>query len=96
METADPPDVSVWGLGFVFLLPWLVGIWLVHVRNWSEGLLNPVRQVIGLDWLYRAADWLGQRFVTAVHWVGLVGEGEGWWGWALIILALGTMFLTLR
>lgn len=96
VETADTPDVSVWGLGFVFLLPWLVGFWLVHVRNRSEGVLNPVRQVIGLDWLYRAADWLGQRFVTAVHWVGLVGEGEGWWGWALVILALGTMFLTLR
>jgi hypothetical protein len=49
--------------------------------------------VANLDWFYRAAGWLGERLVSAVHWLGRAGEGEGWWGWALIVVALGTIFL---
>lgn len=99
LETARRPDVSAWGLGLLYALPWLAGSWLAH--SWlsrSDGRLgnslNTVWQVASLDWLYRAADWVGQRLVGAIHWLGLVGEGEGWWGWALIILALGTILLT--
>jgi hypothetical protein len=25
-----------------------------------------------------------------------VGEGDGWWGWALIVLALGVILFTMR
>jgi hypothetical protein len=93
LETANLPDVSVWGLGLVYVLPWLAGSWLARTRGRLEETLAAVWRVASLDWLYRAADWVGRRLAGAVHWLGLVGEGEGWWGWALIILALGTIFL---
>jgi hypothetical protein len=95
IESLSARDVSVWGLGFAFLLPWIIGIWLIYVKNRSEAGLDPLWRLVGLGWVYQAADWVGQRLVAAVHWLGLVGEGDGWWGWALIILALGAMFLTL-
>jgi hypothetical protein len=37
--------------------------------------------------------WVGKRLEGLVFWLGQVGEGGGWWGWALIILALGAIFL---
>jgi hypothetical protein len=83
-------------LGLVFILPWLVGSWLVYVQRRLDDYLDALRRFLELGWLYRALDWLGQRVGSAVYWLGMVGEGEGWWGWALIVLALSAMFLTLR
>jgi hypothetical protein len=90
------PGVSVWGLGLLFVLPWLLGAWLARVRTHLESYLDLVWNIVNLDWLYRGAAWIGQRLIGAVHWLGQVGEGEGWWGWALIILALGIIFVTAR
>jgi hypothetical protein len=96
LSPVEVPEVSVWGLGLVYALPWLLGSWLAHTGSQLERYFEQVRQIVSLNWLYRTVDWIGQRLVGAIHWLGRVGEGEGWWGWALIILALGAMFLTTR
>jgi hypothetical protein len=96
LASIDSPDVSIWGLGLVYALPWLLGAWLARVSSHLAPYSVPVQRIVGLGWLYRGAAWVGQRLARAVGWLGLVGEGEGWWGWALVILALGTMLLTLR
>jgi hypothetical protein len=88
--------VSVWGLGLVYVLPWAVGIALARIRAHLTDYLPLVWKTINLDWLYGAATWLGRRVLGAVYWLGLVGEGDGWLGWALIILALGTVLLAAR
>jgi hypothetical protein len=96
LRPPDPPDVSVWGLGFIFVLPWLVGGWLARVGSRMRDFSASAQRVIDLSWLYRATTWLGQRLAAAVGWLGQIGEGDGWWGWALIILAIGAMFLLAR
>jgi hypothetical protein len=90
------PDVSAWGSGLLFVLPWLLGAWLVRVGGRIERSLVVGQRIAQLDWLYGAASRLGRALTSLIYWLGLVGEGDGWWGWALIILALGTMFLTVR
>jgi len=96
LESVVLADVSVWGLGLIYLLPWLLGAWISRFGDRLGRYLEALQQVVTLDWLYRAVGWLGQRLIDAVYWLGLVGEGEGWWGWALIILALGAIFLVVR
>ena len=91
-----PAGVSVWGLGLLFILPWLFGAW---ISRWGSRLADYapwLRAAVRLDWLYRAASWVGERLVGPLYWLGQVGEGDGWWGWALIILALGAVFLAAR
>lgn len=93
---AGPTGVSAWGLGLLYVLPWLLGVWLARIRRVLSSYLGPIETVVTLDWLYRAAGWAGQRLAGAVHWLGRVGEGEGWWGWALIVLTLGILLLAAR
>ena len=88
--------ISVWGLGLVFVLPWLLGAWLSGLGVRLQDYAGAVQSFVELGWLYDALGWLGQRLVTLFAWLGQVGEGEGWWGWALIILALGAIFLGTR
>jgi hypothetical protein len=88
--------VSVWGLGLVYVLPWLLGAWLGRMRRPLERYLVRVHAVVNLDWLYRAAGWAGERLAGAIRWLGVVGEGDGWWGWVLIVLALGVFLLAAR
>ena len=89
-------DISVWGLGLMFVLPWLLGAWLARMGVHLKTCLALVQRIVNLNWLYRAVAWVGQRLVSAIYWLGRVGEGAGWWGWALIILALGAVFVTAR
>jgi hypothetical protein len=89
-------DVSTWGLGLIYLLPWLLGSWLARAGTHLQPHLEHVRGVLCLDWFFRGASWIGQRLSTGVYWLGRVGEGDGWWGWALIVLALGAIFLSSR
>lgn len=96
MNLPGPPPVSAWGLGLLFILPWLVGGWLAHLRARLGQLIEFVRHFVQLEWLFRLASRLGQGLAGSLYWLGLVGEGEGWWGWALIILALSAIFLTIR
>jgi hypothetical protein len=96
LRPAHASDVSVWGLGLVFVLPWLVGAWLVRLRARLVEYAGVVQSVLELGWLYRALGWVGERVVGFFSWLGQVGEGAGWWGWALIILALGAIFLSGR
>jgi hypothetical protein len=91
---ADP--ISFWGLGLVYVLPWLIGSWLARVGRKVGDFAALLFRGFELDWLYSIAGWVGQRATSAIRWLGLVGEGEGWWGWTLIILALGIMFLSIR
>lgn len=88
--------VSVWGLGLTFVLPWLLGAWLAGLRPRFQDYGVMVQSFLELGWLYRGLDWIGQRLVDLFGWLGQVGEGDGWWGWALIILALGAIFLGSR
>ncbi len=88
--------VSVWGLGLIFVLPWLLGAWLVRLRDRLREYVAMVQSLVELGWLYRVLGWVGQRVVGSFSWLGQVGEGAGWWGWALIILALGAIFLASR
>jgi len=96
MTPFEPPSVSIWGLGLVFVLPWLVGGWLARGSRHAARSGDSARRLVELDWLYAAAGWLGRQILALVGWLGLVGEGDGWWGWALIILALGGMVFALR
>jgi hypothetical protein len=96
LDPVSVPEVSVWGLGLVYVLPWLLGSWLAYTGSQLERYFEYIKQIVSLNWLYRITDWIGQRLAGAIFWLGRVGEGEGWWGWALIILALGAMFLTTR
>ena len=93
LTSAERPDVSVWGLGFVYIVPWLLGTWLAHLRLRLERYLDLARRVLSLDRFYRAASVVGNWLVGAVYWLSRVGEGEGWWGWALIILAVGAVLI---
>jgi NADH:ubiquinone oxidoreductase subunit 2 (subunit N) len=88
--------VSVWGLGLIFVLPWLLGAWLARIGDRLGRPLEWAQRFVRLEWLYSAAAQAGRGLVAAVYWLSRVGEGEGWWGWALIILALGALFLTIR
>ena len=87
-------NVSAWGLGLLYVLPWLLGAWLARMSVRLRNPLGRIHELVTLDWLYRAAGWAGQRLVGGVYWLGKVGEGEGWWGWVLIILAIGVILLT--
>jgi hypothetical protein len=51
---------------------------------------------MSLDWLFGLAGGVARRLGGGIYWLGQVGEGEGWWGWVLVILALGAIFLTTR
>ena len=93
------PDVSVWGIGLLYTLPWLVGTWLAYAS---------VRRPVYADWLrhiahrsrlgrvVQAVAWAGGQLTGAVYWLGQVGEGGGWWGWALIVLAVGALLSVAR
>jgi len=89
-------DVSAWGMGLLYILPWLVGIWLASLAARWRRVAPLVQSVVELDWLYRVLGKIGRYLEGAGYWLGQVGEGEGWWGWALIILALGAIFLSGR
>ena len=74
---------------------WRCG-WLARASRHAARHGDSARRLVELDWLYAAAGWLGRQILALVGWLGLVGEGDGWWGWALIILALGGMVFALR
>jgi hypothetical protein len=90
------PDVSALGLGLLFALPWLVGAWLARVQRPSNEWLRRVWDLLNLEWFYRGVAWTGRQVRGVVHWIGVVGEGDGWWGWALAVLALGAVLLAIR
>jgi hypothetical protein len=96
LRTAESSGVSAWGLGLVYALPWLLGAWLGRVRHSLEHFAVRVHDAVNLDWLYRTAGWASDRLVGVVRWLGLVGEGDGWWGWVLIVLALGVFLLAVQ
>jgi hypothetical protein len=93
IKTAEPSDISVWGLGLVYALPWLLGAWLGRMRGSLARTLDHVHDAVNLDGLYRAAGWAAERLAGVIRWLGIVGEGDGWWGWVLIVLALGVLLL---
>ncbi len=96
LRATEPPSVSVWGLGLLYILPWLLGAWLARMKSRLRGYFDRVQHIVSLDWLHPALDWVGQRLLGVLFWFGQVGEGEGWWGWALIVLALGVVLLAAR
>jgi formate hydrogenlyase subunit 3/multisubunit Na+/H+ antiporter MnhD subunit len=96
LKTGERVNVSAWGLGLLYLLPWLLGIWLARIRSIRRRHLERVWRVANLSWLVRGASWLGRHLVDAVYLLSRVGEGEAWWGWALIILALGVILFTMQ
>ena len=96
LAAAETAEVSVWGLGLLYFMPWLLGVWLARFTGFQRRHLERIWDAVNLDWLYRGAGWAGQRLVGIVHWLSQVGEGDGWWGWALIIMALGVILLTIR
>jgi len=96
LPSMETTGVSVWGLGLIYVLPWLVGSWLLRFGSHLEQHFGAARRVIGLDWLFGLAGGVAQRLGGGIYWLGQVGEGEGWWGWVLVILALGAIFLTTR
>jgi hypothetical protein len=96
LEPASVSGIPVLGVGLLYVLPWLVGVVLAYAGIHLGNYAGFVDRILTLEWLYRALDWMAGRVGNAVYWLGQVGEGEGWWGWAIIILALGTMLLTVR
>jgi len=96
LQVLETASVSAWGLGLLYLLPWLLGIWLARFRGFQRRHLGRIWDAVSLDWFYRGASWVGQRLADIFHWLSQVGEGEGWWGWALIILALGVILFTVQ
>ncbi len=96
LEPIETAGVSVWGLGLLYLLPWLLGAWLGRLKGFRQAQLARIWDTVNLNWLNRVAGWAGRRLVSGLHWLGHVGEGEGWWGWVLIILALGAVLFTVQ
>jgi len=96
LERLTTPGLSVWGLGFLLALPWLVGGWLARTPRLFESQADLVHRIVNLDWLYAVLDWVGKRAAAAVGWLGQVGEGEGWFGWSLVFLALALTLLAFR
>ncbi len=96
LKAVETVDVSTWGLGLLYLLPWLLGLWLWRFRRWRQRHLERIWDIVNLRWLYRGTGWIGQRLADLIHWLSRVGEGEAWWGWALIILALGVILFTIE
>lgn len=99
LSVVQSPDVSAWGIGLLYLLPWLVGTWLAYVGARRPALVDRLRHIARLGRagrLYQAVAWTGAKLAGAVHWLGQVGEGGGWWGWALIVLAVGVLLSVAR
>jgi hypothetical protein len=92
----EVPGVSGWGLGLVFVLPWLLGTWWARASLRLGDRFRVVHNLAGLDWFFGAANWSARQVAGGLYWLGRVGEGEGWWGWALIILVVGSMLFLLR
>jgi hypothetical protein len=96
LTRSEIPDVSRWGLGLIYVLPWLLGAWLARAGSQIRRYLERAAEIANLDWFYRAAGWAGQRLLAVLYWLGRVGEGDGWWGWALIIVVLAAIWLNAR
>jgi len=96
LKSIETAGVSVWGLGLLYLLSWLLGAWLGRLKGLRQEHLARIWDAVNLNWLDRGAGWAGRRLVNGLHWLGQVGEGEGWWGWVLIILALGAVLFTVQ
>jgi hypothetical protein len=95
LSATETAGVSVWGLGLLYVLPWLLGTWLARFSAKVAHYVEPMGRIVSLDWFFRAGAWVSLRLVGGIYWLGQVGEGEGWWGWALIILALGALLLSM-
>jgi hypothetical protein len=96
LEPVASANVSIWGLGLIYVSPWLVGGWLARASSKLERYFDYVNRTVDLGWLFRRVGWVGRHLAGGVHWLGQVGEGDGWWGWALVVLALGAIFLAVR
>jgi hypothetical protein len=96
LQNARLAGVSIWGLGLLYLLPWLLGVWLVRIRSPLKEYLARVERLVNLDWLDRMVVQIAEQLVRIIHWLGRVGEGDGWWGWALIVLSVGFILLAAR
>jgi len=99
LSPVQSPGVSAWGIGLLYILPWLVGTWLAYASARRPAYVDRLRHIARrsrVDRLYQAAAWAGARLAGAVYWLGQVGEGEGWWGWALIVLAVGVLLYVAR
>ncbi|HNS50887.1 MAG TPA: hypothetical protein PKO09_06865 [Anaerolineae bacterium] len=96
LPALQPVEISPWGVGILYVLPWLLGAWLAKAVGSVEGFLLHLRRGVSVEGALRPAEWLAEKVLAVVYWVGSVGEGEGWWGWALVVLALGALYLAAR
>jgi len=99
LTSVQATGVSVWGIGLLYVLPWLVGTWLAYAGARRPAYADRLRQVARgshAGQIYRAVAWAGAQVAGALHWLGQVGEGGGWWGWALIVLAVGVLLTAAR
>ena len=99
LSPVQSPGVSVWGIGLLYILPWLVGTWLAYAGARRPAYIDRLRHIsrrYRVDRLYQAAAWVGAQLAGAVYWLGQVGEGAGWWGWAIIVLAVGALLSAAR
>jgi len=99
LSPLQSPGVSVWGIGLLYILPWLVGTWLAYASARRPAYADWLRHIAHhsrLGRVYQAVTWAGGQLTGAVYWLGQVGEGGGWWGWALIVLAVGALLSVAR
>jgi len=96
LAPAGTGRVSGWGLGFFVLLPWLIGAWFGRLDGQLARYIALARRFVTLDWLYTWAGRVAGALLGFFYWLGRVAEGAGWWGWALIMLALGAALLAVR
>ena len=99
LSPVQSSGVSVWGIGLLYILPWLAGTWLAYTsarRPVYTDWLRSGTQGSRVDRLYQVLAWIGAQLTGAVYWLGQVGEGGGWWGWALIVLSVGVLLSVAR
>jgi hypothetical protein len=76
----------------LFVMSWLLGAWMSRGVRPVTALLDRMQRLMSPRRIYTILGWVGQRLITAIYWLASVGEGDGWLGWALIVLALAGLY----
>lgn len=85
--------ISLWA---VLLLPPLGGYFFHRWGEQPRRLVADPASMLELKWLYGSLNWFLGRVDAIFQWITKVIEGEGYLGWALLLVLLAFLFLWTR